>query len=99
LISQHHDACIVLHNYCRYHGKALLVTFQSSNDTQQHIDALTKELQKGFKRLDKDIRELAPPSKPGELQREVVGVAGEDDREVRRACGCRSVGQRAAGGL
>lgn len=39
----------------RAHNKVLLVTFDSDNSTQSHAEALTKELQSGFKALNRDI--------------------------------------------
>ena len=46
----------------RYHAKALLVTFDTDNDNQAKADALTREIQTTFKRLDRAIRELAEGS-------------------------------------
>lgn len=46
----------VVHVSCRYHSKALLVTFDSDNTAGSHVDVLTREVQEGFKRLDGEIR-------------------------------------------
>jgi hypothetical protein len=62
---------------CRYHSKALLVTFDSDNTSGSHVDVLTREVQEGFKRLDGDIRAMG-----------AADGAGEDDAQV---CGSRPV--------
>lgn len=50
----------------RAHAKALLVSFDTENDSQSHVDALTREVQGLFKRLDKDIREFDQGISKGE---------------------------------
>lgn len=52
------------------HGKALLVTFDSDNDTQAHVDAITRDIQGTFRRLDQEIRNMNQ-------------TAAGDDAEVR----------------
>jgi hypothetical protein len=42
----------------RYHGKALLVSFDSDNEAQQRTDAVTREAHAMFKKLDKEIRSM-----------------------------------------
>lgn len=42
--------------FFRYHNKSLLVTFDSDNEPGTHAEALTREIQQSFKRLDADIR-------------------------------------------
>uniref|UniRef100_A0A7R9VXU5 t-SNARE coiled-coil homology domain-containing protein n=1 Tax=Chlamydomonas euryale TaxID=1486919 RepID=A0A7R9VXU5_9CHLO len=56
------------------HAKVLLVSFDSSNDAQAHADALTRELQLGFKNVTRDIAELDAPR----------NTDSADDAEVRR---------------
>eukprot|EP00877_Chromochloris_zofingiensis_P010271 jgi/Chrzof1/5498/Cz16g05150.t1 len=41
-----------------YHGKALLVSFDSDNTSSSHVDAITREVQMTFKRLDGEIRSM-----------------------------------------
>lgn len=62
----------------RMHGKMLLVTFDSDNSAQSHVEALTRELQGGFKKLNAEINgmEVTP---------------GADDSEVRKQVSCRPV--------
>ncbi|KAG2500822.1 hypothetical protein HYH03_001584 [Edaphochlamys debaryana] len=55
-----------------YHAKALLVTFDGESEAQVHAEALTREIQQNFKRLDAAIRAMA--ASPG---------AGEDE-QVRK---------------
>ena len=43
---------------CRYHGKALLVTFDADNASSSHVDTITREIQMTFKRLDGEIRSM-----------------------------------------
>lgn len=62
--------CIHTH-VCRYHSKALLVTFDSDNTSGSHVDVLTREVQEGFKRLDGEIRSMG-----------AADGAGEDDAQV-----------------
>lgn len=56
---------------CRYHSKALLVTFDSDNTASSHVDVLTREVQEGFKRMDGEIRAMAAGD-----------AAGDDDAQV-----------------
>ena len=63
---------------CRYHSKALLVTFDSDNSASSHVDVLTREVQEGFKRLDGEIRGMAAGEAGG----------GEDDAQVGRLRMC-----------
>ncbi|KAG2451564.1 hypothetical protein HYH02_004162 [Chlamydomonas schloesseri] len=42
-----------------YHAKALLVTFDGESEAQVHAEALTREIQQSFKRLDAAIRAMA----------------------------------------
>ncbi|GFR46920.1 hypothetical protein Agub_g8567 [Astrephomene gubernaculifera] len=42
-----------------YHAKALLVTFDGESEAQLHAEALTREIQQSFKRLDAAIRAMA----------------------------------------
>lgn len=53
------------------HTKVLLVTFDSDDSAQSHVEAITRELQNGFKRLDKEIRGMEQ-------------TPGADDAEVRQ---------------
>lgn len=53
------------------HGKALLVTFDSDSDSQAHVDAITRDIQGTFRRLDLEVRGMS----------EVAGSG--DDAEVR----------------
>lgn len=55
-----------------YHSKALLVSFEADTGPQSHADALTQEVQLGFKRLDAEIRAMGQA--PG---------SGDDDKQVR----------------
>jgi hypothetical protein len=58
----------------RYHAKALLVSFDDSGSgASSHVDALTKEIQLGFRRLDGDIRAMGPPGGG-----RGAGAAGQD---------------------
>lgn len=57
----------------RYHSKALLVTFDADNSSASHVDALTREVQEGFKRMDGEIRAM------GAADRQ---ASGDDDAQV-----------------
>jgi hypothetical protein len=46
---------------CRYHSKALLVSFDSDNAASSHVDVLTREVQASFKRMDGEIRGMVQP--------------------------------------
>ena len=54
----------------RMHGKMLLVTFDSDDSAQSHVEALTRELQTGFKKLNNEINSMEE-------------TPGTDDSEVR----------------
>lgn len=41
-----------------YHGKALLFSFEEENETKQHSEALTREIQISFKKLQGDIQSM-----------------------------------------
>jgi hypothetical protein len=56
---------------CRYHSKALLVSFDSDNAASSHVDVLTREVQASFKRMDGEIRGMVQPD------------ARDDDAQVR----------------
>ncbi len=53
------------------HTKVLLVTFDADDSAQSHVEAITRELQNGFKKLDKEIRGMEQ-------------TPGADDAEVRQ---------------
>ena len=53
------------------HTKMLLVTFDSDNSAQSHVEALTRELQNGFKKLNAEINGMEH-------------TPGADDAEVRQ---------------
>ncbi|KAG1660709.1 hypothetical protein FOA52_014329 [Chlamydomonas sp. UWO 241] len=55
------------------HARVLLVTFDGSHDAKDHAEALTRELQMGFKNLNQEISgiESIPGSDDGEVRREV----------------------------
>lgn len=55
-----------------HHNKALLVTFESENESQSHADALTREIQMTFKRLDKEVRNI-----------DKGAIGGDEDASVR----------------
>lgn len=57
----------------RYHSKALLVTFDADNSSAIRVDALTREVQEGFKRMDREIRAM------GAADRQ---AGGDDDAQV-----------------
>lgn len=58
----------------RYHGKALLVTFETSDSSaSSHVDALTREIQMSFKRLDGEIRSMDQGEQRGEDSQVRVG--------------------------
>lgn len=70
----------------RYHNKSLLVTFESDNEPQAHAEALTREIQQSFKRLDGEIRGMDKgPSGP------------QDDPTVRKQVQQQLAQVRAAG--
>lgn len=59
----------------RMHGRALLVTFDTENDARAHAEALTRDIQLSFKRLDKDVKEIVIGTGSGADEDAQVGVA------------------------
>ena len=55
------------------HSKMLLVSFDPDETAQTQVEALTRELQNGFKKLDKEIRgmEQTPGSDDAEVRQQV----------------------------
>lgn len=53
------------------HGRALRVTFGTENDSRAHAEALTRDIQVNFKRLDQEVRGMGS------------ATGGDDDAQVR----------------
>lgn len=56
------------------HSKMLLVSFDSDNSSQAHVEALTRELQNSFKKLNSEISSMEHT--PGSDDAEVGGRGG-----------------------
>jgi hypothetical protein len=52
-----YDLVFLFHLY-RCHSRVLLVTFETGNEAQETAEALTRELQNGFKRVNGDINSM-----------------------------------------
>lgn len=70
---------------CRYHSKALLVSFDTDNDSASSVtEALTREIQSSFKKLDLEIRDIVKgkgvnedEAVRGQVQRQLAQVSHE----------------------
>jgi hypothetical protein len=68
-----------------HHAKALLVSFdEAAGGAASHVDALTREVQLTFKRLDGDIRALSSRPGPG-AREEDAGVRLQVQRQLAQA--------------
>lgn len=49
-----------------WHSKAMLVSFETENEAQQHVDVLTEDVKQMFGKLDKEIKRLSASAGGGD---------------------------------
>eukprot|EP00798_Chlamydomonas_sp_ICE-L_P020130 gene20130-26861_t len=67
------------------HTKALVVTFNSDDESQSHVEALTRDIQLNFKRLDSEIKGIHGGKSNAGLSAEDLAVQEQVQQQLAQA--------------